>query len=435
MPARGGPRPPENPSSSGELSPGSRFRGAGPAVLAAGIPVFAGWAAPAAPGHLALAALAGAVCMAVILAAWLLVLHRRMRRLEDSVERRTRERDQLAALVARVNEGQSLPEVLEFLYEEFRAIVPCDRIGYATIDDDGMVRAVWARNRRGEVKLGPGTEVPLPESSLAVLAESGELRTIPDLEAYLRQHPASGPTRLLVEEGLRSSLTVPLRAFGKPVGFLFFNSAEPGAFSQEHARWLRTVAGQVSIILEKSRLMADLERANRDLAEQAETDPLTGLANRRAFERHLEQEWLRCRRSGRSLAVVLVDVDHFKAYNDRYGHARGDGCLLRVGAILRELARRPGDLAARWGGEEFALVLGETSLERAAGIARTLLERVSAEGILHGDSPTAAHLTVSAGVAAGVPVPGTEAGSLVAEADAALYRAKAAGRNRVEVSR
>lgn len=171
--------------------------------------------------------------------------------------------------------------------------------------------------------------------------------------------------------------------------------------------------------------------ANQALERLACMDGLTGLSNRRHMDSIAAQEWRRAQRDGRPLSFVLLDVDHFKRFNDRYGHPDGDQCLRRVGERLRAVARRPGDLTARYGGEEFALVLPSTSLAGATMLANEVRLAVRALAIPHADS---AHgiVTVSVGVATIVPSADQEVGTVIAAADAALYRAKAAGRDRVE---
>ncbi len=174
-----------------------------------------------------------------------------------------------------------------------------------------------------------------------------------------------------------------------------------------------------------------LREANAQLEQLSDTDPLTALANRRQFDRRLQDEWLRARRSGQPLALLMIDVDFFKRYNDRYGHLEGDECLRRVAAALGRCARRPADLAARYGGEEFVLLLPETTQEEGAHVARCCLEAIDAEAVPHEDSSVASHVTVSIGVASMRADPaGGDPSMLVRSADAALYRAKAGGRHR-----
>jgi diguanylate cyclase (GGDEF)-like protein len=179
-------------------------------------------------------------------------------------------------------------------------------------------------------------------------------------------------------------------------------------------------------------LTRQLEEANRRLLELAEIDDLTELANRRKFNLGLTREWRRCWREKRSLALVLADIDHFKAYNDFFGHQRGDVCLQRVAVPVGEAARRAGDLACRWGGEEFALVLPGVATPRALQMADRLRLQVEALAIDHPRGGPSGVVTVSLGVAAVVPSDGLHPQDLLAAADQALYSAKQQGRNRVE---
>ena len=171
-----------------------------------------------------------------------------------------------------------------------------------------------------------------------------------------------------------------------------------------------------------------LELAKK-LEKLATTDALTGLANRRRFDEHFAAEVARAARSGESLTLVLCDVDQFKRYNDRYGHQRGDACLVEVARAMEGLVRRPADLAARYGGEEFALVLPETSQEGAIRIAERLLSAVRELAFDHEGNDGHGVVTVSAGVAT-VLGGGWTVEDVVELADRALYDAKAAGRDR-----
>jgi diguanylate cyclase (GGDEF)-like protein/PAS domain S-box-containing protein len=173
----------------------------------------------------------------------------------------------------------------------------------------------------------------------------------------------------------------------------------------------------------------ELSEANEKLMRMAMTDALTGLENRRSFDVAFAKEFARCLRDQTPIALLLVDVDYFKKFNDSYGHQAGDECLKSIGGLLKEFARRPGDTAARYGGEEFALILPNTSYLGARQAAERLRRAVQDLGILHGESPYG-RVTVSVGVAGEVPKWGTEERILLL-ADAALYEAKAAGRNRI----
>lgn len=192
------------------------------------------------------------------------------------------------------------------------------------------------------------------------------------------------------------------------------------------------VIGALSDISERVRAEQHLARANEELQRLAQQDGLTGLANRRQLNRVLEQEWRRLRRLGASLALCMLDVDHFKSYNDRQGHLAGDDCLRQVARVIDEVLHRPADVAGRFGGEEFLLILPNTDHDGVLAVARGILRAVAGLAIPHPGSPLG-RITVSLGVAAMVPDDASPE-RLIDAADQALYRAKAGGRNQVAVA-
>ena len=181
----------------------------------------------------------------------------------------------------------------------------------------------------------------------------------------------------------------------------------------------------------KMQVDAQLLAANAQLAELAQTDPLTGLLNRRGFDKNLAREWRRCRRAGRPISLLMLDADHFKLYNDRFGHQTGDQVLQAIATCIVKNIRRPGDIAARYGGEEFAIVLPDTNQTGALKVAESIRKAIEDLAIRH--VPENLCVTVSAGVSYAEPGPGGQAEDLLAAADAALYESKSAGRNHVTV--
>jgi len=184
---------------------------------------------------------------------------------------------------------------------------------------------------------------------------------------------------------------------------------------------------------ELQRARMDLQRANEQLLEQARTDALTGLANRRHFDETLDRE---IRHAGRvaeaPLSLILCDIDHFKLYNDHYGHIEGDECLRQVVKVIKSVFKRAGDLVARYGGEEFAVIMPATSAGNASVVAERLRQAIWDAQIPHAASLVADRVTLSIGVAtmdSGEPV---EAQKFIELADGALYQAKAGGRNSVQ---
>jgi diguanylate cyclase (GGDEF)-like protein len=159
-------------------------------------------------------------------------------------------------------------------------------------------------------------------------------------------------------------------------------------------------------------------------------DDLTGIANRRYFNRYLSQEWLRSRREALPLSLLICDLDFFKAYNDYYGHQAGDDCLRQVAGVLSRTLKRPADLVARYGGEELAVVLPNTDSQGAETVAEELCLAVRGLQIPHHLSEVSPHVTISIGISTLVPTQETILENLIVAADLALYRAKATGRNR-----
>lgn len=178
----------------------------------------------------------------------------------------------------------------------------------------------------------------------------------------------------------------------------------------------------------------ELSEVNDKLQRLSDYDGLTGIANRRKFDSVLEAEWSRAVRSDASLTLAMIDVDHFKAYNDHLGHLLGDDCLRRVAQALAVSVRQSCDLASRYGGEEFAVILPELAASNALRVSEKLCSAVMKLAIPHGKSPTADVVTVSVGVATCFPARGGRPEALVRSADANLYLAKEQGRNRVVVS-
>jgi diguanylate cyclase (GGDEF)-like protein len=187
--------------------------------------------------------------------------------------------------------------------------------------------------------------------------------------------------------------------------------------------------GELIAVVETLRDMTEQKQAQIALERLAACDGLTGIANRRSFDEKLSQEWLRARREKTLVALLMLDVDHFKLFNDHYGHQAGDDCLRRIATCLAALVFRPGDMVARYGGEEFAMVLPSNDSTGALMVAQRARDAVRALAIPHAHSPFGI-VTVSIGVSSGVPEPGVSHDALVKAADTALYQAKHAGRDR-----
>lgn len=231
-----------------------------------------------------------------------------------------------------------------------------------------------------------------------------------------------------------ADLTVPLLQDDALWGLLSVHHSQPRDWQGEDHRLLTTLGTQFMTMIQRYKLHQALTEANQKLQRFAYLDGLTHVANRRRFDQFLQHEWRRLMREHAPLAVIMADIDHFKAYNDLYGHQAGDECLRRVAGILRSAIQRPADMVARYGGEEFVIVLPNTDLVGAEIVAEKMRVLIRQQGISHEGSEVDTIVTLSLGVASMRPHPLKSSDELVEAADRALYQAKEAGRDRVVIA-
>ena len=312
-----------------------------------------------------------------------------------------------------------LQEVLRALIERFLDLMKVDRCVVTLLDATGTA---------GEVVMGYDGSKPMPwiHGIQITLDRHPEVRRALETKKALvipeaMQEPMLGGVRsLLAPLQVRSILVIPLLTKDKALGVIVLSSLREGRpFTPGDVEFCQILANQAAIAIENSRLFAETKRL-------ASTDELTGLFNHRQFYLLLGQEVRRAIRYGRNLSLIMLDIDYFKAYNDRFGHLAGDEALRQIARVLKTKSRDV-DMVARYGGEEFTIILPETELPQAGVQAERL--RVAVEG--HRFSPAAeGNLTVSVGAA--TLLEGMERPEqLVHRADQGLYEAKASGRNRV----
>lgn len=225
--------------------------------------------------------------------------------------------------------------------------------------------------------------------------------------------------------GCRSQLLVPIIVQKQLWGLIIAEQFSQSRYwySQE-TKLLARIAIQLGIAIQKSELYQQVEQL-------AVIDSLTGIANRRKFEQYLDHEWRRLAREKADLSLILCDIDYFKLYNDTYGHQSGDRCLRTIAQTINQAIKRPADLAARYGGEELAVILPNTDSEGAFQVAQRISISLKALQIPHINSPLDIYLTISIGVAGYIPSPNSSPQTLIKAADRALYRAKELGRDRI----
>jgi diguanylate cyclase (GGDEF)-like protein len=270
--------------------------------------------------------------------------------------------------------------------------------------------------------------------SAARVREQALFEVFPELrgsrvEAAILAGPGDGSARKVSNADGRTPF--PLREAGSFDGARIEQAISVTPFREGDEHCCMIEIRDVSGVVDRERHL--LEHAE-SLRARSYVDGLTSIHNRRYFDMSLERELRRAQRNGGQLALLLMDIDSFKAYNDHFGHQRGDACLITVAQALASMLKRPADVAARYGGEEFAAILPDTTAEQAAGLANAIREHVAALRLAHAPAAVRPHVTLSIGVASFSAGGLNEAASLIEAADQALYAAKRGGRDRVEVA-
>ncbi len=344
------------------------------------------------------------------------------------------EQRKFSTITKKINQGAFIDDIMVYVFYAFQEVIPYNRIGLALLEDEGRVlRARWVRTDVVNITIPPDFSQRMEGSSLNRIMETGEPRVINDLEAYLLEHPDSVSTQLIVEEGVRSSLTCPLIAQGKPIGFIFFSSSEKNTYKERHQEIFLRIADQLASVLEKNRLYEDLQRLKDELDKtrdeldhHATHDALTELWDRRAMNQLLEKEIARAKRNGDTIAIMMINIDHFKNVNKAFGHQEGDEIIAEVARRLKAISRTE-DHVGRYGGEGFQIVLSMPNTTHIKTIAERYRSKVSATPVVFSGGEFS--ITISLGVGIGQDFEQVDSGGLVKLADEALSEAKASGRN------
>ena len=240
---------------------------------------------------------------------------------------------------------------------------------------------------------------------------------------------------LVLAAGLRANLSVPITVNGQIMAVLclFHRIAIP--FDGRLIKLMGAVASQMGVLLQRKKVELDLRRANLQLEVLAKLDGLTQIPNRRCFDSYLLREWQRLAEHHQWIGVGLCDVDHFKQYNDAYGHQAGDECLIQVARALSAVVSESANLVARYGGEEFVVILSDTSVEQIEAIAQAIQQAIAQLAIDHAKSSVSQYVTLSMGFAIAQPhQPTSSPDELLRLADQALYAAKHSGRNQYRLA-
>lgn len=201
----------------------------------------------------------------------------------------------------------------------------------------------------------------------------------------------------------------------------------------EFYRQKKLLQEQAVLLEVKAKELSELKKINCKLESISLCDGLTGIPNRRSFNNYIESSWKSCIRSGKPVSLIMADIDYFKAYNDNYGHPKGDECLKKVAKTMASSVKRPMDFVARYGGEEFAVILPETDSNGAIIVAKKIRKDVEALSLIHEYSQVTNYITISLGVTTVVPDQTYSMEKFICNADIALYKAKSSGRNTVSL--
>lgn len=343
-----------------------------------------------------------------------------------------------------VNTGNLLKKMMEILLENAGA----QQGGIVVNDDDILTLEVFGRvdshrlvidcqllNLRlddvsGEAEGEANSGSLLPDSLVRYVQQTRETLLLDKPaedqrflhNSYLRQHNP------------KSVLCLPIIGQGRLIAIVYLeNNLTEKTFTKKHKDTLDLIAAQAAVSLVNARHYGQLEEKVRQRTEElrrlASTDALTGVANRREFDETLEKEWRRSQRDQHMLSLLMIDIDHFKQYNDHYGHPVGDKCIHAVAQALQTVVNRSSDLVARYGGEEFVILITGSKSVDTLQVAQYCIDAVRALAIPHAFSSTTSHVTVSLGICSMVASPGVESDVLISRADKALYNAKHKGRN------
>jgi diguanylate cyclase (GGDEF)-like protein len=282
---------------------------------------------------------------------------------------------------------------------------------------------VWFWNRWLEEKSGVPAEVAIGKSLLELFPELNNSHLASAIEAALKH----GLTSLLSQSLNKSPLPLFEHLSACDVRLQQAIHVFP-IENKDQPRFCLTQVNDVSISVRKEHLLRDQTQKLHGLAY---IDALTGIPNRRRLDEYLSDEFKRASRSNAPLSIIMADIDHFKQYNDTYGHQMGDFCLQRIANAIRASLHRPADLVSRYGGEEFVAVLPDTPVNGATSLSGELRKHVENLAIPHETSKTAEYVTLSMGIASISPDPHASCDTLLTQADAALYQAKKGGHNRV----
>jgi diguanylate cyclase (GGDEF)-like protein len=367
-------------------------------------------------------------------------LGKSLEKLSGYLQKQLERSQSLYKIMVECNHNLHLIDVLNHIYESFQDHLPYDRISLALLENDGnKLKLHWSRAKYDPLILNIGLTIPTSDHSVLAITNPKEMLVIDDLSSYLEKHSKSRLTQAIFSEGIRSCLICPLLAGGKPIGFIFFSSRDKSVYKDLHSHQdlALQIASQISVLIEKNQLYQgvklnkQLKAQKKSLEQRVTHDALTGLFNRPGIFDILHKQIQRAKRGGYGIAIIMIDIDHFKAINDTYGHLTGDAVLCEIANRLTQSARSH-EYIGRYGGEEFLAIISPYNQDGALRAAERFRNAVACKEIKANE--TFVSVTISLGVAISAEAETLDEKWLLKKADEALYQAKHKGRNRVELA-
>lgn len=353
-----------------------------------------------------------------------------LREAETALKQQTERERMITAIAQNIRQSLDSTKILNTTVAEVRQFLDTDRVFIYRFEPDWSGTIVVESVAPGwKPALGTNIQDTYFVQTNGEPYRNGRIQAIADIyTAGLNECHID----LLAQFQVKASLVVPILKGQKLWGLLVaYHCANPRNWQQLEIDLLKELSTQVAIAIQQAELYHQLQIANQELKNLANIDSLTQIANRRRFDEHLQQEWLRLRREKAPLSLIFCDVDYFKFYNDTYGHPAGDKCLQQIAKTLQQITKRPGDLVARYGGEEFAIILPNTPLSGAIHIAEEIQAKIKELAIVHDTSKVSNIVTFSLGIASIIPSLSSSPTTLLTMADRSLYQAKQQGRDRL----
>jgi diguanylate cyclase (GGDEF)-like protein/PAS domain S-box-containing protein len=346
-----------------------------------------------------------------------------LKKTEEKLIQRAASDRLLAQITQKIHASLELDQILQTTVDEVRQFLLAEKIQINRVEESETL-TLLVESRLVDSPLS--CDISEPKQVPEILFQNNLLR-LASGESITQNFTESLPDR----PKACSILMIPITSEAELWGLLCIeNCSLARQWNSTEINLLERVALELSVAIKQAKLYQQLEQANRELQQLSVMDSLTQIANRRKFDQYIAQEWIRLSREQSPLSLILCDIDHFKLYNDTYGHPAGDRCLIEVAQAISKVIKRPSDLLARYGGEEFVLVLPQTSLEGAKYLAQQIRLQVQSLKIPHSCSAVDLYVTISLGISSCVPHPDFDFEVLIAAADRGLYQAKEMGRDR-----